>query len=90
MEEECFVIMPIGEVKGYDEDNHFKEVYEDIFIPAIKDAGLKPVRADDVMASNIIQKDILQRVIESPIVLCDLSGLNANVMFELGVRQAFT
>jgi hypothetical protein len=33
--------------------------------------------------------DVLQKIIDSPMVLCDLSSRNPNVLFELGLRQAF-
>lgn len=36
--ERCFVIMPISDPEEY-EDGHFKNVYEDIFKPAIEAAG---------------------------------------------------
>lgn len=84
----CFVIMPIGEKEGYPE-NHFQEVYEDIFIPAIKEAGFKPLRADDEKSSSMIQIDIVKSIVNSPMAICDLSTRNPNVLFELGIRQAF-
>lgn len=88
MDKTCFVIMPIGEYTScyY---NHFLEVYEDIFIPAIKRAGYIPMRADEEKACNVIQCDIIQKIIESDVVLCDLSNKNPNVLYELGIRQAF-
>ncbi len=42
--------------------------------------------ADDV---GIIQKRIIQNLYENPIVICDVSAKNPNVMFELGLRLAF-
>ncbi|APH22477.1 hypothetical protein CF088_13145 [Clostridium botulinum] len=85
---ECFVIMPIGDKEGYSK-GHFKRVYEDIFKPAIEKAEFKPYRADDSNASHLIQIDIIKRVIEAPMAICDLSTRNPNVLFELGIRQAF-
>ncbi|MBY6756412.1 hypothetical protein HYH82_03650 [Clostridium botulinum] len=85
---ECFVIMPIGDKEGYSK-GHFKRVYEDIFKPAIVKAGFKPYRADDSNASHLIQIDIIERVIKAPMAICDLSTRNPNVLFELGIRQAF-
>ncbi|MBW5458507.1 MAG: hypothetical protein E7C05_17190 [Clostridium botulinum] len=85
---ECFVIMPIGDKEGYSK-GHFKRVYEDIFKPAIEKAGFKAYRADDNNASHLIQLDIIKRIIEAPMAICDLSTRNPNVLFELGVRQAF-
>lgn len=85
---ECFVIMPIAEVDGYPA-NHFRRVYEDVIKPACKISGYKAVRADDGQSSNLIHLEILRKTIESPIAICDLSTRNPNVLFELGVRQAF-
>lgn len=88
VDNQCFVIMPISDPKEYDL-GHFKCVYEDIFIPAIKDAGFDPKRADDDKSSSMIQVSIIKDIIESPMAICDLSTRNPNVLFELGIRQAF-
>ena len=85
---DCFIIMPIADHSDY-KNGHFKRVYEDIFAPACKAAGYKPVRADDVNQANLIHLDILQKLLESPMAICDLSTRNPNVLFELGLRQAF-
>ena len=84
----CFVIMPIGELDIYPKD-HFRQVYEDIFIPAIEDAGFKPKRADDDSSSNMIHVNIIKDIVKAPMAICDLSTRNPNVLFELGIRQAF-
>lgn len=42
--------------------------------------------ADDV---GVIQKRIVQNIYSSDIIVCDVSGKNPNVMFELGMRLAF-
>ena len=86
----CFVIMPIADQKGYD-DGHFTLVYEDIIKPAIIAAGMEveQARADEVKNSNLIHLDILRKVIESDIAICDMSSRNPNVFYELGMRQAF-
>lgn len=85
---ECFIIMPIADRDGY-EEGHFGRVYEWIIKPACEKAGYVPKRADDVSASHMIVADILKRIVEAPMAICDISSLNANVMFELGIRQAF-
>ena len=56
---------------------------------AIEDAGFDAnlvSNADDV---GIIHKRIIQNLYDNPIVICDVSGKNPNVMFELGMRLAF-
>jgi hypothetical protein len=85
---ECFVIMPIADPDGYDK-GHFSKVYEDIFKPACEKSNFKPIRADEVKQTNLIHLDILQKLIDSPMAICDLSSRNPNVLFELGLRQAF-
>jgi hypothetical protein len=86
--QECFVIMPISDPDGY-EAGHFRRVYEDLFVPACDKAGYAAVRADQVRQTNLIHLDVLQKIINSPMALCDLSSRNPNVLFELGLRQAF-
>ncbi|MBM6607960.1 hypothetical protein JTF19_17515 [Enterobacteriaceae bacterium RIT814] len=87
-ERTCFVIMPIADMAGYD-SRHFDRVYNHLIKPACDASGFKPVRADEVNNSNLIVLDILKRIVESDIAICDLSGRNPNVMYELGLRQAF-
>lgn len=87
-QEECFVIMPISDPENY-ENGHFQHVYDDIVSKACESAGFKPIRADDVLETNLIHLDVLKRIIETPMAVCDLSNRNPNVLFELGLRQAF-
>jgi hypothetical protein len=87
-EPDCFVIMPISNVEGY-EAGHFGRVYEHIIKPACRTAGFRPVRADEVQVTNYIVVDILRKILDADMVICDLSGINPNVLYELGIRQAF-
>lgn len=86
--ETCFVIMPISDPEGY-RLGHFQSVFDDLFVPACEKAGYDATRADQVRETNLIHLDVLQRIVNSPMVLCDLSSRNPNVLFELGLRQAF-
>lgn len=85
---DCFIIMPIADTDGY-QPGHFKHVYDNIVAPACEKSGYTAVRADDVKATNLIHLDILKKLIEAPVAICDLSSRNPNVLFELGIRQAF-
>lgn len=85
---DCFIIMPIAEVDGYPA-GHFSHVYDNIIKPSCDLAGYNPVRADEVKETNLIHLDILKKLIEAPMAICDLSNRNPNVLFELGIRQAF-
>jgi hypothetical protein len=64
----CFVIMPISDPEGY-EPGHFQHVFDDLFVPACEKAGYRAVRTDQVRETNLIHLDVLQRIIDSPMVL---------------------
>ncbi len=85
----CFVISPIGK-DGTDLYREFKNVLDYIIKPAVEESGydLKVVRADDINQSGSIIKDILQSLVDSYVVIADLTGENPNVFYELGVRHA--
>lgn len=83
----CGIVMPISAIDNCSE-SHWAEV-QSILIEAIQDAGFEGnlvSNADDV---GIIHKRIIQNLYDNPIVVCDVSGKNPNVMFELGLRLAF-
>jgi hypothetical protein len=83
----CGIVMPISSLDGCSE-GHWSDVL-DIITESIEAAGFDGnlvSNADDV---GIIQKRIIQNLYENPIVVCDVSGKNPNVMFELGMRLAF-
>lgn len=83
----CGLVMPISSIDGCSEQ-HWLEVKE-IISSSVSSAGFEPnlvSYADDV---GIIQKRIIQNLYDNPIVVCDVSGKNPNVMFELGIRLAF-
>ncbi len=84
----CFVIMPISDFPPYPE-GHFKRVYEYLIKPACEKAGFVPIRADDILNTNFIALDIIKNITSADMAICDLSGRNPNVLYELGIRQAF-
>ena len=86
--EKCFVMMPISDQGDYPE-GHFQKVYEQIFQPAIEQAGYQPYRVDENAISDRIIDKIFNAIQECPMALCDLSNRNPNVLYELGLRQAY-
>jgi len=79
--------MPISAIDGCGEA-HWSEVFN-IIVGSVESAGFEGnlvSNADDV---GIIHKRIIQNLYENPMVVCDVSGKNPNVMFELGLRLAF-
>lgn len=84
----CFVIMPISDQGDYPK-GHFDKVYEQIFQPAIEAAGYEPYRVDENKMCDSIMKKIFDAIYNCPMALCDLSNRNPNVLYELGLRQAY-
>src|SRR3982751_3566418 len=85
----CFVLMPFGkkpDVSGTLVD--FDAVYHDLIAPAIREAELEPIRADEEMSGGIIHKPMFERLILSRYAIADLTTANANVFYELGIRHA--
>ena len=89
---ECFIIMPIttpeamAPLYGGDKD-HFQHVLDHLFKPAIEKAGLTPV-PPAAEGSDVIHAEIIKNIEKADLVLCDMSCLNPNVFFELGIRTA--
>jgi hypothetical protein len=86
----CFVLMPFGsatDATGRVID--FDVVYRGFIAPAVEEAGLRAVRADEEQVGGIMQKPIYERLILCDYAVADLTTANANVYYELGVRHAF-
>ncbi len=85
----CFVLMPFGKKPDATGDIvDFDEVYKQIIKPAIENAGLECVRADEEMTGGIIHKPMFERLILCEYAVADLTTANANVFYELGLRHA--
>ena len=83
----CGLVMPISAIDGMPE-SHWSEVFI-ILADAIEQAGFIPNLVSHADDTGIIQLRIIQNLYNNPIVVCDVSGKNPNVMFELGLRLAF-
>lgn len=83
----CGIVMPISSIDGCAE-THWSEVLE-IINEAIDDAGFEGNLVSNADEVGIIHKRIIQNLYDNPIVVCDVSCKNPNVMFELGLRLAF-
>lgn len=76
----CFVMMPFGK--------WFDKYYQDIYIPAIKEAGFEPIRADELFTTGTVVEQIWEQIHKSTVLLADLSEKSANVFYELGLAHA--
>ncbi len=85
----CFVLMPFGSKPdpGGRPDIDFDRIWNAAIRPAIEDAGLQPIRADEEKTGGIIHKAMFERLLLCEYAIADLTTANANVFYELGVRH---
>ena len=84
----CFVLMPFGKKK--DENGRtidFDEIYNKVIKPAVEDAELETIRADEETVGGIIHKPMFERLMLCDFAVADLTTANPNVFYELGVRH---
>lgn len=79
--ETCFVMQPF-------DGGTFDKRYEDVFAPAIRNAGLDPYRVDQDPKVSIPIQEIETGIRESQICLAEITNDNPNVWFELGYAIA--
>ncbi|MFJ2895163.1 hypothetical protein ACUN29_35025 [Streptomyces sp. WC2508] len=89
----CFVVGPIGDphaANGSPEREAFEHhlgIFEQVIAPACEKYGISAVRADGIAHAGDINEQICRHVVESDLVVADVSGGNPNVMYELGLRH---
>lgn len=79
---------PSDMVQTYSGDeDHFNHVLHHLFIPAIKQLDIEPI-PPAVKGADLIHAEIIKNIESCDFLLCDMSILNPNVFFELGIRTA--
>lgn len=79
--------MPIASIDGCSSE-HWEEIRH-IIREALPEAEYQVDLVSDSNEVGVIQNRIVNNIYKSDIVICDVSGKNPNVMFELGMRLAF-
>jgi hypothetical protein len=75
-----FVLSPFGDP--------FDSYYDQITRPSIEQAGFRALRADQIFGTNHVVTDIWQSIQEAKIVVAEMTGKNANVLYEVGLCHA--
>lgn len=83
----CFVISPIG-TSGTPERKRADLVLKHILKASLEPLGYEVIRADEISQPGSITLQVLERVLQSELVVADLTGHNPNVFYELAVRHA--
>ena len=93
----CFVIMPFGEktdvngrVLDFDViyESLIREAIESPFMSASGGPRIQCVRCDKIAEAGWVHRQMISHILDDDVAVVDLSTLNPNVFYELGVRHA--
>lgn len=86
----CFTIMGFGKKTDFSTGKTFDldKTYLNIIKPVVEKLGYTSVRADEIQDSAIIDKSMYALLIKADLVIADITTLNPNAIYELGIRHA--
>jgi hypothetical protein len=84
----CFVIMPFSETTKDHTEDYWTKHFSDFLKPEIESSGSFIAIRSSPLKGDIL-KQIITNLVISSVVIADLTDLNPNVLWELGVRQSF-
>ena len=86
---QCFVIMPFGTKPDADGATlEFDKIHKYLIEPPVVAAGLDCLRCDEIEQPGWIHAKMIEHIYRADVAVVDISTLNANVFYELGVRHA--
>lgn len=83
--DKCFIITPIGDNQSNARratDGISKVVIE----PILKEFNMEPIAAHEISEQGSINDQVIKHIYNDKLAIVNLTGLNSNVMYELGVR----
>ena len=87
----CFVVMGFGKKMDYrnskevDLDIIYKKIIKDLF-DSLTEYEL--IRADEISGSDLIDVSMYSLLLKADLVIADITTMNENAIYELGVRHA--
>ena len=83
----CFVIAPIGE-HGSETRKRSDQIFKHVISPPVEELGYRPIRADQISEPGLITSQVIEHIVDDPLVIADLTERNPNVFYELAIRHA--
>jgi hypothetical protein len=83
----CFIISPIGQ-DGSPTRKRSDQVFRHIIEPVCLSNGYTPVRVDQINDTDSINQTIINHLVQSELVISDLTDHNPNAFYETGYRLA--
>lgn len=83
----CFIVGPIGDPDS-DSRIHADWILEEIIQPVLSQyPQFSVVRADQIAPPGMIDAQVIQHLLDSDLVIADLSKENPNAFYEIGIRH---
>ncbi|MFI3939686.1 hypothetical protein VBG40_11510 [Vagococcus fluvialis] len=84
----CFFITPIGDSKS-NEFEKLEGLIENVLNPVLEEKNYEIIVAHKIQSLGSINDQIFKNIIDSDLIISNLTGLNANVMYETAVAHSF-
>ena len=86
----CFVIIGFGPKTDFETGNVFDldKTFENLIKPAFDELDINCFRAKEIRHSGNIDVPMYEWILKADLVVADISTLNPNALYELGVRHA--
>ena len=87
----CFVVMGFGKKMDYRRSKviDLNIIYEKVIKNLFKDLkDYELIRADEISSSEIIDVSMYSLLLKADLVIADITTMNANAIYELGIRHA--
>lgn len=84
----CFIVTPIGAEQS-ETRRRADGVIEEVITPILNRKGFEPIVPHKMSDPGAIDIQVIKHILESDLVIVNLTGLNSNVMYELAVRHSF-
>jgi hypothetical protein len=86
----CYVVMGFGKKPDFETGRtlDLDKTYKTIIRPSVEAAGLKCIRADEIIQSGMLEVPLYEQLLNADMVVADLSTSNRDAYYQLGVRHA--
>jgi hypothetical protein len=93
VKDQIFVLMPFG-IRSWHSDGvsstqqhtfDFDHYYDAVVKPTVEKLGFKCLRADSIFATVSFMEKIWTQILQSRLIIADVTSRNPNVMYELGM-----
>ena len=82
----CFVVTPIGG-ENTDTRRAAEGLIDSVIAPVLSELNMTAAVAHRIEVSGSITRQVIEHLLDDDLVIANLSELNPNVMYEIGIRH---